>query len=262
MVVAAKTLWSYLNPDAVLLLALALAVLLLWTPWRRLGRWLATGVALAMLLIGVLPLGDWIIWPLEDSFPPPGELPPRIDGVIVLGGNIRSAHPPPGKPGDLANVSQRLHAFAELARHYPEARLVFTGGAPPHIPNAWSEVDEARPIFVNMGLDLSRVTFEPTARNTMENARASKALVGPKAGERWLLVTSAMHMPRAVGVFRAEGWAVIPYPVDITPPAARERHGFGVSFANGVRELTRGSHEWLGLLLYRLLGHTQEFFPA
>lgn len=262
MVIAAKTLSALLQPDALLVLWFAAAALLLWTPWRRLGRWLVTVGALATLAVGVLPLGDWLAWPLEDRFPAPGELPARIDGVIVLGGSIRSAHPPPGRPGDLANVSQRLHAFADLAAHYPEARLVFTGGAAPHIPGATSESDEARPVLVALGLDMQRLRFEPTARNTVENARAAKALVRPGPGERWLLVTSALHMPRAVGVFRAEGWNVVPYPVDVTPAEARERRGFGIALIGGLRQLSRASHEWIGLLVYRLLGHTREILPA
>jgi uncharacterized SAM-binding protein YcdF (DUF218 family) len=262
MVVAAKSLWPLLQPDALLPLWLAAAALLLWTPWRRLGRWLVTLSAVAMISVAALPIGEWLALRLEDRFPPPGELPARIDGVIVLGGSIRSANPPPGRPGDLANVSQRLHAFAELARQYPDARLVFTGGSAPHIPNALSEVDEVRPILAAMGLDLKRIIFEPTARNTLENARASKALVKPGAGEKWLLITSAVHMPRAVGVFRAEGWTVVPYPVDVMPPEARERRGFGLSLVDGMRQLTRASHEWVGLLLYRVLGHTREFLPA
>lgn len=261
MVVAAKTLWALLQPDTLLVLLLALATVLLWTPWRRLGRWLATiGVAL-MLAVATLPIERWLVLPLEDRFPPPAELPARIDGVIVLGGSIRALDPPAGRPGDLANVSQRLHAFVELSRRYPQARLVFTGGAAPHIPGAQSEADEARPILVNLGLDMARTTFESTARNTLENARASKALVHPADGERWLLITSALHMPRAVAAFRAEGWSVVPYPVDVSPPQARERQR-GIAFVHGVRALARGSHEWLGLLLYRLLGYTREILPA
>jgi hypothetical protein len=95
MVVAAKSLWPLLQPDALLPLWLAAAALLLWTPWRRLGRWLVMLNAVAMISIAALPVGEWLALPLEDRFPPPGELPARIDGVIVLGGSIRSAHPPP-----------------------------------------------------------------------------------------------------------------------------------------------------------------------
>ena len=56
--------------------------------------------------------------------------------------------------------------------------------------------------------------MERRSRNTQENAEFSKALVAPKEGERWLLVTSAFHMPRSVGLFRKAGFAVEPYPVD------------------------------------------------
>lgn len=66
----------------------------------------------------------------------------------------------------------------------------------------------------DMGLDQNRITYEPEARNTFENAALTYRKLQPGPNEVWLLVTSAQHMPRAVGVFRKIGWALIPYPVD------------------------------------------------
>jgi uncharacterized SAM-binding protein YcdF (DUF218 family) len=259
MVVASKMLWPLLQPDNLLLICAVVAAVLLWTPWRRLGRWLATFGAAGLFAAAMLPLGSWLAHPLETRFPPSADTA-RVDGVIVLGGSIRSGHAMLGRADDLANVSQRMYAFAALAQRFPAARLVFTGGPAPHIPNATSEVDEARPILAALGIDLSRVLFEPTARSTLENARASKALARPGADERWLLVTSALHMPRAVAAFRAEGWPVTAYPVDLPPPRDDARV-LRASLARGLFNLNQATHEWLGLLAYRLLGHTRELLP-
>jgi len=113
-----------------------------------------------------------------------------------------------------------------------------------------------------MGLDVSRILFERQSRNTFENATLTHALVRPRAGERWVLITSAMHMPRAIGAFRKAGWSPIPYPVDfqtVGPPRFTPR------IQLGLRELGRFStalREWTALAVYRLLNRTGAFFPA
>lgn len=257
MVVAGKMLWMLLQPDNLLALWLALSAALLWTPWRRLGRASVTLGVIVLVVCGLFPVGRWAARPLETRFLPP-QLPAAVDGVVLLGGNIRTGVIQ--RPDDLANVSQHVVAFVELARRYPTARLVFTGGAPPHITNAQSEADAVRPLLVALGIDLARVLFEETARNTMENAERSKQLAQPKPGEHWLLIASAVHMPRAVGVFRAQDWPVIAYPVDL-PPQPPDAI-LSLALAPNLVSLTRAAHEWFGLLLYRLLGHTRELLPA
>ena len=105
-------------------------------------------------------------------------------------------------------------AAAALARRFPNARVVFSGGSANLISNDAREADFAGAIFESLGVDKSRLIMERESRNTQENAEFSKALVKPKEGERWVLVTSAFHMPRSVGLFRKAGFAVEPYPVD------------------------------------------------
>jgi uncharacterized SAM-binding protein YcdF (DUF218 family) len=90
----------------------------------------------------------------------------------------------------------------------------------------------------------------------------SRLIANPQPGERWLLLTSAFHMPRAVAVFRAVGFPVEPYPVDwrTTGPADLFRPYPSVS--EGLRRTDVAVREWVGLLLYRLTGKTAELFPA
>lgn len=257
MVVAGKMLWVLLQPDNLLALWLVLSVLLLWTRWRRLGRISATLAVIVLVICAVFPVGRWAAQPLETRFAAP-QLPDSVDGIVLLGGNMRTGLAK--QPDDLSNLSQHVIAFVELARRYPNARLVFTGGSTPLIANALSEADEIRPVLAALGIDLARVLFEATARNTMENAERSKTLAQPKPGERWLLIASAVHMPRAVGVFRGQGWPVIAYPVDLPPE--QPRPVFSVALAPNLINLTRAAHEWLGLIIYRVLGHTRELLPA
>ena len=101
----------------------------------------------------------------------------------------------------------------------------------------------------------------PIQRIEYENAVVTFGLVKPKPGERWILVTSAFHMPRAVGCFRRVGWRVIPYPVDFNFEGD-ERFELAFDLAGGINAFASGLHEWLGLTFYWLTGKTDTFFPA
>ena len=107
----------------------------------------------------------------------------------------------------------------------------------------------------------SRLVLEDKSRNTEENAVFTKRLVDPKPGERWLLVTSAWHMPRSVGAFRRAGWEVLPWPVDYRSGAS-----YGETLENSLPDklgnLDGAVHEWLGMLGYRLMGRSATLFPG
>lgn len=119
-------------------------------------------------------------------------------------------------------------------------------------------MDIATRVFTMLGLDPDRVLIDGKSRNTVENAINARALAQPKAGERWLLVTSASHMPRAVNCFQAVDWQVLPYPVDYStglPPV------FSFTPMGNLHTLNHATKEWVGLLAYRLMGHTRRILP-
>ncbi|HLB78977.1 MAG TPA: YdcF family protein, partial [Dongiaceae bacterium] len=208
-----KLLWLLVEPGNLLLLLLALGALLLFRR-RRMGRWLVGIAAVAGIAVAVLPLGAWLLVPLEARFPPPVPLPAEVDGIVVLGGAVDAYLAEAREQPALNEQAERVVALVDLARRYPQARLVYSGGSGSPWSAAYREADAARPLLARLGLDTSRVVFERESRNTHENAVQTLALAQPEAGETWLLVTSAWHMPRAVGCFRRLDWAVTPYPVD------------------------------------------------
>ncbi len=112
-----------------------------------------------------------------------------------------------------------------------------------------------------LGVQRERLIVEDRSRNTVENAVYTAAMIDPKPGERWLLVTSAAHMPRAVGCFRRAGIPVEAVPVD-------RRLDRGVDFfpsdslAEGLLALDAATREWVGLFVYWLTGQTSELFPG
>jgi uncharacterized SAM-binding protein YcdF (DUF218 family) len=257
--VVSKLLWFLAAPSMVLLL-LAWAGLLLLRRHRRLGQ-LCLVVSLGSLtLIAFLPIGPIMLAPLENRFPPLTTLPANVTGIIVLGGavdpDISQARGIPTLNAD----AERMTALVYLARQYPNARLAFTGGNGALVHGSMAEADVARQLFTELGADQSRIVYESQSRNTYENAVLLKALLKPQPGQLWLLVTSAWHMPRAVGLFRRAGWSVLPYPVAYrTAPDLLT--AFHATFPQRLEMVDIATHEWIGLIAYWLLGRTSAIFP-
>ena len=208
----------------------------------------------------VLPVQQWALVPLEDRFPRP--LPPaHVDAIIVLGGALETFISEERGLPSLNAAAERMTEFVALARRYPEARLVFSGGSGAVLPGAESESEIARDLFDQLGISPNRIVFEGRSRNTHENVVFSQELARPKPGEVWLLVTSAIQMPRAVGVFRQVGWPVIPWPVGY-----KSVHSVLVSVSAPLGErlsvLDDALHEWVGLATYRAAGWSAELFPG
>ncbi|RYI99469.1 MAG: YdcF family protein, partial [Acetobacteraceae bacterium] len=161
----------------------------------------------------------------------------------------------------LNGAAERMTEPVALLRRHPEAKLVFTGGQGSLVHGGVTEADVAATLWRDLGVTADRVVLEREARNTWENAVLTHRLVQPKPGETWLLVTSASHMPRAMGVFRQAGWEIIPWPVNYrTGNTAAAR--LDASFPERLREFEWGVREWVGLVSYWLMGRTPAPFPA
>ncbi|MEW5727554.1 MAG: YdcF family protein [Pseudomonadota bacterium] len=254
-------IWAILtNPLTLSVVVLLAGTGLLFTRFWRLGRRLLAGLAVFLAAVSVLPLDGMLIGTIENRFPQPQELPSHVDGIVVLGG-VFSPGLTAARGQVAANGSiERITAAVELARRFPSARIVFTGGTNAILDTERKEAPIAKTFLDSIGFDTGRVIFEDRSRNTRENAVLSHDLAGVMAGETWLLVTSAAHMPRAVGVFRAAGWPVVPYPVDY----ATDGSAGSLSFApgRGLGAVSRALYEWQGLVYYRLRGWTDTLFPG
>ncbi len=137
-----------------------------------------------------------------------------------------------------------------------------TGGAGFYSGATTTEAEVLRQKIGRLGLPPERIIFESQSVNTHENATLSKALAQPRPGETWLLVTSAWHMPRSVGIFRAAGWPVTGYPVDFRTAGAGDAwRGFN-SVSDGLRRADVATREWVGLVAYRLTGRSAALLPS
>lgn len=261
--VLSKTLGIMMLPTNIVIGLLVFGALLSATRLARLGRGLVIVGVLLFVLCGSLPLGNLLLYALESRFPAWDPSAGAPDGIIVLGGPIEpelsAAHGMPVIHGS----PDRIFAGAALARRYPNARIIYTGGSPNLISNDAREADFAAAIFESLGVDKSRLILERASRNTYENAVFSKALAEPKPGERWLLVTSAFHMPRSIGLFRKAGFAVQAYPVDWRVGTnVRDVLTLTMMLNEGLSRTDAGVREWTGLLAYWMTGRIDSVFPG
>jgi uncharacterized SAM-binding protein YcdF (DUF218 family) len=242
--VVSKIFEFFMGPSHVALFCLFLGAGLAYTRFSKWGRRLTTISALLLAAMAFGPFGDWLAAPLEARFPPPPDDLEAPAGVIVLGGSVDEDLS--AKTGRIVftESAQRLTAPLELRRRFPNARLVFTGGSGNLLAGGPTEAEVVRKYWREIGVD------------------QGDELVKPQAGERWLLVTSATHMPRAMGLFRKIGFPVVAYPVDFQTTGEPWRWSQPHSTEAGLRIVDLAMHEWWGLLASRLTGKTDELFPA
>jgi uncharacterized SAM-binding protein YcdF (DUF218 family) len=255
--VLSKIFWDLTRPDLLLPVILGIGLALVALHWRRIGWWITAVTAFLLLAIALLPTDDLLMAPLENRFPPPRSMPTRVDGIIALGGVIDAERSASHGIPSIDSEAERLTTLVKLARLYPSAKLVFTSGSASLFGDRPREADAAKSLLADLGMDTTKIIFERESRNTVENAIFSKRLAEPKPGEIWILITSAWHMPRAVGIFRQAGWPVLPWPV-----AYKAGGGYEPGLVNHLADLDRAAHEWVGLVAYRLLDRTDALFPA
>ncbi len=260
--VLSKVLGFFAIPSNLVITLGLCGVLLLRTRFARAGWRLAIGSLLLLAVIGLSPLGNALIIPLEDRFPPWDASRGPPDGIVVLGGAISpDVSVGRGQPA-LNEAAERMTAVAELARRYPHARIVFSGGSGMLVYNEGTEAEFAVRLLQTLGIPSERIIAEDKSRNTVENALFSKRLAQPKLGERWLLLTSAYHLPRAMGVFRRAGFAVEAYPVDWRTRGPVDALRPFPTLGDGLRRTDTAAREWVGLAVYWLTDQSSELFPG
>ncbi|MTH96334.1 YdcF family protein [Roseibium sp. RKSG952] len=257
-----KIAYFLMRPSNFLILLGVVGFILLLSRFQLAGRLFLCLSLIGLLIAGFSPAANWLILPLEDRFKRPEKLS-GIDGVIILGGGIDTGIAATRGGVPMTKAAERVTVAAVLARKLPDAIFVYSGGAG-HDPAAdVSEAETASGLLVDLGVDPEHIVLENRSTNTWQNAVFTKNVLKPVQGQKWLLVTSAYHMPRAVGAFRAAGWSgIVPYPVDYRTRGREDRfRGFGDA-SSGLRRFDTAFREWLGLAAYWLSGRSAELFPG
>ncbi|MBX3567233.1 MAG: YdcF family protein [Rhizobiaceae bacterium] len=225
------------------------------------------GLSAFVLALAVLSLATWtslgqlLLGPLEDRFPRP-PAPESVAGIVVLGGGFEGAINLARGGYELNSGGDRYVETAILARRYPEARVVVTGGTGTLVLEGEGDGATAPRLLEALGVARERMVLENDSRDTYENAQFTKALVTPRPGETWLLVTSAFHMPRSMALFAKADFAVTAWPVDYRTTGREGVSLFADNPIDSVQAATIGLREWIGLLAYWLTGRIDSPFPG
>jgi uncharacterized SAM-binding protein YcdF (DUF218 family) len=254
-----KTVGGLTSPGMLLMVFVLTAGLAALLRRRRLcGMSLALSVIL-VVSFGILPVSLWLAVPLETRFPSDPPLPDHVDGIIALGGTERVDRSAAWRMPELSDP-EPIAVLVELARRYPDAKLVFSGGLHARDGSGVGEATIVRDFIGQLSSNPPTIAYEDRSRNTMENAKLTYELIKPRPDTRWILITEAISMPRAVGAFRKAGWTVIPFPAGhVTSGKIGDLLSFDLS--GGLDLGATALHEWVGLFVYRFLGYTDQILP-
>jgi uncharacterized SAM-binding protein YcdF (DUF218 family) len=257
-----KIIGFVLLPSNAIVLLCLLGVLLIVLQYRRAG---SCAMALGVILLALFswsPLPNLLLLPLTERFPAWDGSRGAPDGMIILGGGIDSDASLTRGTLEVSASGERVIAMLDLARRYPDIRIVYSGGSGDFLPGGAAEAPIAGELLRRFGVAADRIILETGSRNTKENASRTRSMIAPGPNERWLIVTSAFHMPRAIGLFRAAGFDVEAYPVDFRSRGWGDwstpfrRASYGLSYADVA------VHEWVGLLAAWLSGRSDALLPS
>lgn len=259
--VLSKVLWFLAQPVTLVFVLLIIALLLNFRR-KRLLQGLCLGLAALILGLGAYSsIGHVAMLPLEQHFERPAP-PAQVNGIIVLGGGMDAEINAIRFGYELNRSGDRFVEALRLAQLYPAAKILISGGSGYMFPQGDTEAEAGMRFFKDLGVDPARIIQEDGSRNTEENAQFTKQTLNPQPGETWLLLTSAYHMPRSVGLFRKAGFAVVPWPTD-NFTAGNETFGLRLDQpAENLSVSTRAMREWVGLLAYWATGRIDDLLPA
>jgi uncharacterized SAM-binding protein YcdF (DUF218 family) len=227
-----KDLPLFIYPLVAAIIVSAIAVALSLTSWWLIGL-LQLGLALVVFWIAATPVfADWLNWRLESEFPPVNvETLPQSDVVILLGGFGL----------DLDNPANRImHAL-----------WIYRAGKAPFILISGGNSDP----LVELGVPRCALILETESRDTRENAVNTAAIFKAHGWQNGLLVTSAIHMPRALAAFQRVGLNVAPAATGIDPRVFQPGGSVDLEMNNeALLQTAAAIREIVGLLVYRCLG--------
>ncbi len=258
-----KILGFFLLPSNFLFCLALFCLLLAKTRFAQAGRTILTRTIIMLVIMAFSPLGHWLLLPLEARFSQPMDKEPfrAPYGIIVLGGSVNTVVSRARSSVAINESGERLIEAGYLARRFPEAKILFSGGSGQIIYNDMTEAAAVKPVFTQMGIAPNRIIYENRSKNTWQNALYTKKLLQSDSKRRWLLVTSAFHMSRSMGCFRKAGINVIPWPVDYRTRGTSDIYRFFSRASEGLKRVDIAAREWIGLLAYRLTGRTSSLFP-
>lgn len=256
----AKIAGWMLSPLVLALVLWTLALALVWRGRRRLGLGVGLLVVLGLWVVATPLVATALAYPLERRFPAVlAEQAPQADAIVLLGGGLSGARPPVRPSFNLRGGADRVWHAAALFKAGKASWLLVAGGNQPGTEGVEVEAEAMRSMLLTLGVPAAAIRMEGLSRSTAENARQSLGLIRAVGAKRVLLVTSAMHMPRALRIFEAElsgsGVTLLPASTDVKAlPDSLHPLGRWLPDADSLRTSTAALKEYLGLAVMELRG--------
>lgn len=258
--IVSKLAWGLLSPTNLMVVLMTLATIQLFRNKVSAAKKILLATVSVCLILLAYPVGDYLIHPLEARFSKPEVLPEKIDGIIVLGGGEKLKISVGWDTAEVGDGADRFIAAATLAQHYPAVPVIFSGGSGLlRFDTTTTGGDIARKLLLSVGINEDRLIIESQSRNTHENFVLLKDKL-PTLDGTYLLVTSAFHMARSVGIARQQNINVIAYPVDYYSNKAEFRQ-WDFSLISHLNVLEIAWREWIGLTVYYWTAKTSEWLP-
>ena len=254
-----KILWLILNPFNIFIFITLLSIFLYFVKLRRLSLIIFLINFVFIALISFLPIGSYLIYNIEKEYHSYIKPPDQVDGILILGGATNPLLYNEYNQISLNGSSERLVESVFIIKKFDKAKVIFSGGSGLVNRPDLDHAKVAKSFYKKIGIETNQIIFEDKSRNTYENIIYSKQIANPKINENWLLITSASHMKRALLIADKNNWKLIPYPVDF-----KNIKNFklipSLELLKNLNSFQQGTHEWLGLISYYLMGRTTKVF--
>lgn len=257
-----KIFWLLAQPLSLSFLLIVAGLVAGGLKWSRLRTLASLGAALILFVTLFTSTGAVLLQALEERIPR-AELPASGPAcIITLGGGFESEVVTTRGGFEMTAAGDRFVETLRLARQFPQARILISGGDGSISGAFEGDAVVGTRFFEAFGVPATRLIRETASRDTYENAGNTEALLKENGLSNCLLVTSAFHMPRSVGLFRKLGIDVLPWPTDYRTTG---QASLGFDFtqpSSNTQLLTTALREWTGLLFYNLAGRTHALFPG
>jgi uncharacterized SAM-binding protein YcdF (DUF218 family) len=248
-----KILWLLFNPLNTILIFILLASLFSLINLNFFSKLFYILGFIGFFIFGILPTGSYSNYLLEKDFYDSINIPLDLTGIVILSGATNPQLTMEHNKVALGGSAERLTESILIIKNNPNIKIIFSGGSAYLNQRELTESNSAKIFFSEMGLDTSKIIFEDESRNTYENILFSKKIAKPKDIENWLVITSASHMKRVIGVATKANWNLIPYATDFN---FTKKYDFSISIniLQNLNQSNKAAHEWIGLVYYFLTG--------
>jgi uncharacterized SAM-binding protein YcdF (DUF218 family) len=261
MFLSSKLFWVFAQPLSIAFLLCVLAAFAAFSAYRKLCGVFAFLAALVLFVTLFTSTGTVALQVLEARFPRAAQEPQSISCMIVLGGVLESEVTTARGGIEFNQAADRFIEALRLALNHPEARILVSGGDGSISGIYEGEAAASERFFTAFGISPDRLMKENSSRTTYENTLNTAQVLQNASLNDCLLITSAFHMPRSVGLFRASKIPVTPWPVDYRTSGLIDLSLDFTQPALNAQLTTTAVREWMSLIAYYLVGRIGEIFP-